>query len=302
MAQVTPFPHPRTGRTVAALVAFAAAAAAVAGLLAVLGFHGATPVPSRDAPLAGSAAPSMPPGVITFEVTGQGLFTAVASGSPLGTTTYEQLHAEGHVAAPVETAPSPDGRYLASVLREPAGVFLALTGPDGAQQPVVQLAAGDDPALVAGGKGHARAVAGVPLVVAWSPDSTQLAFGSITGEPYSLGILRHPGLKLPEVSYREVTGGYVGELAWSPDGRWLAISTYSMDRRDHSVLVVDAALGGYARYLIDGCHVTWSPDSRYVAIHRDPGPEAGAWVVSVTDPADRWPISREPGAFPLTWR
>ncbi|MEO6043326.1 MAG: hypothetical protein ABIQ47_05340 [Tepidiformaceae bacterium] len=97
-----------------------------------------------------------------------------------------------------------------------------------------------------------------------------------------------------------VTGGYVGELAFSPDGRYLAVSTYAMDRKNHTVLMLDLASGRMIR-LIDGCHITWSPDSRYVAIHRDPGAESGAWVVSATDATNRWAVSRETQAFPLTW-
>jgi Tol biopolymer transport system component len=154
---------------------------------------------------------------------------------------------------------------------------------------------------VAGGKGAARAVDGIPFVVAWSPDSQSLAFGSITGEPYVLGVLRSPGSPNPTLGFAEVRGGYIGELAWSPDGKYLAISTYSLDRRNHTVLIA-AGSTGLVRTLIDGCHITWSPDSKYIAIHRDPGVEGGAWVVSATDKEDRWPISREEKAFPLTWR
>jgi Tol biopolymer transport system component len=112
--------------------------------------------------------------------------------------------------------------------------------------------------------------------------------------------LRSPASFQPDVQYREVVGGYVGELAWSPDGSKLAISTYTIDRLSHSVLITDPG-DGYAPRLLDGCHVTWSPDSAYLAVHRDPGAEPGAWVVSATDAAERWAITREVQAFPLTW-
>jgi Tol biopolymer transport system component len=175
-----------------------------------------------------------------------------------------------------------------------------VTGPDGVQRVVYQLAGEFDPQLVAGGKGAARAVEGIPFVVAWSPDSKTFAFGSITGDPYVLGLMRYPGSVQPQLTFAEVTGGYVGELAWSPDGKLLAISTYALDRRNHTVLMADP-VSGSIRKLIDGCHITWAPDSKYIAIHRDPGVESGAWVVSATDSEDRWPISREVKAFPLTW-
>jgi hypothetical protein len=279
-----------------------AGAAAVACALAVVALLvvARSSQPAQPAVETAVEPRSFPAGVITYEVTGKGLFTADGGGHPIGTSNYEHLHAEGHVATAVEIAPSPDGSLIAKVVRDEAGVFLAVTDAQGAQRSLTQLASGDDPQLVAGGKGHARAVQGVPLVVAWSPDSKLLAFGSVTGEPYSLGLMRSPASLQPDVRYREVVGGYVGELAWSPDGSKLAISTYTIDRLSHSVLITDPGYG-YAPRLLDGCHVTWSPDSAYLAVHRDPGAEPGAWVVSATDAAERWAITREVQAFPLTW-
>lgn len=300
-------PAGRSASTV--LVAFAALSAAAFVFIAALRSGGSsTPAPElgrADVP----TAPTRPGGIITYEVTGKGLFVANGAGETLGTSTFEQLHAEGQVASPTESAVSPDGKWVAGIVRNPDGsVFLGLTSHEqqaskygGGPRIITQLAGSDDPALVAGGKGPARAVSGVPLVVAWSPDSKMLAFGSITGEPYTLGILRYPEWSQPSIAYSEVSGGYVGELAWSPDGTQLAISTYSMDRLNHSVLIADPN-GGNVRILSDGCHITWSPDSQYVAVHRDPGAETGAWVIAAADYADRWAITREVQAFPLTWR
>ena len=302
MTQAAPFANSPSRKPLAALAVLGAAGVIGVGFIAALSFDGDSSPPATEVrvPVA-PALPAGPGGVITYEVTGRGLFTATGDGSSLGSATYEHLHAEGHVASVVEEAPSPDGKWTAAILRNPSGVYLTLRGEDGIQRTVTQLASSDDPALVAGGKGHARAVEGVPLVVAWSPDSQTLAFGSVTGEPYSLGLLSNPGLANPSITYSQVYGGYVGELAWSPDGKLLAISTYSLDRLNHSVLIADPT-SGYVRTLIDGCHITWSPDSKYVAVHRDPGPEAGAWVIAATDKSDRWAITREEKAFPLTWR
>ena len=302
MARATQLPHSAHRRPLAALAALGVMAIIAVGLVAALSFRGSEPTqtPEVRIPIA-PALPAGPGGVITYEVTGKGLFTSTGEGAALGRTTVDQLHAEGLVAAAVDEAPSPDGKWTAAILRNPEGVFLALRGEDGVQRIATQLASGDGPALVAGGKGHARAVEGVPLVVAWSPDSKTLAFGSVTGSPYFLGLLSNPGAVNPAITYREVSGGYVGELAWSPDGKNLAISTYSLDRLDHSVLIADPATG-YVKTLIDGCHLTWSPDSEYVAVHRDPGPEAGAWVIAAANKSDRWAITREVQAFPLTWR
>jgi Tol biopolymer transport system component len=135
-------------------------------------------------------------------------------------------------------------------------------------------------------------------VVAWSPDSKQLAYGSVTGEPWTLQIMTTGAV--PQITTREVRGGYVGELAWSPDGRYLAISTYQLDRKNHTVLMYDTKTGSLS-HVIDGCHLTWSPDSRFLAIHRDPGPDGGAWVIS-PDGETRIALTRDPAAFPYSWR
>lgn len=279
--------------------------AALATMGSVVVIAGSLMLVTRGADGAPPAAPipniAVPPlaggGTITYEVTGAGLFTADSAGKPIGVSNYDQLARDGQVATAQESVPSPDGKTVATIERLPDGVYLALTAGNVTSR-ISQLATSGDPALVAGGKGAARAVEGVPLVMTWTPDSSQLAFGSITGEPYFLTLMRVG--PTPLMNGYTVTGGYVGELAFSPNGQYLAVSTYAMDRKNHTVLMLDLASGRMNR-LIDGCHITWSPDSRYVAIHRDPGVESGAWVVSATDATNRWAVSRETQAFPLTW-
>jgi WD40 repeat protein len=278
-----------------AAVLLLVAAIATALILASRGNEPAAPAPLS--PQSSVLSPAIP-GTITFEVTGFGLFTADATGAPLGTTTYDKLAHDGHVATAQDSVPSPDGKTVATIERVPAGVFLSVTA-GGFTNGIAQLAGSSDPALVAGGKGAARAVEGVPLVVAWSSDSSRLAFGSITGDPYVLTVMR-PATPTYGTAGFQVQGGYVGELAFSPDGKYLAVSTYALDRKSHTVLMLELATGRLTR-LIDGCHITWSPDSLYIAIHRDPGAEAGAWVISATNAEERWPISNEAQAFPLTW-
>ncbi|MGH2608445.1 MAG: TolB family protein, partial [Tepidiformaceae bacterium] len=276
---------------------------ALAGIL-LAGTVGAIALRVTDSPPADPAPvlvvtdrPPEPRGIITYEVTGKGFFTAHASGEVIGEASADDLH-HVHNAGAEDRVLAPDGTRSARIDRTDAGVFLAVGAP-GHEQMVGQIAGPSDPALVAGGKGHARAVAGVPLVVAWSPDSKQLAYGSITGEPWALQVLSvSSGFAFPGPRSYEVEGGYVGELAWSPDGRYLAISTYSLDRKNHTVLMLDTTTNRVDT-VIDGCHLTWSPDSRFLAIHRDPGPEAGAWIIS-PDGDTRLALSREPGAFPYT--
>jgi dipeptidyl aminopeptidase/acylaminoacyl peptidase len=233
-----------------------------------------------------TAAPS---GIIAYEVTGKGIFAVSAAGEQLGLAGHQHTF----IRAPRDDASSPDGNAIATVERRPDGVFLNVIWNHRVLAPI-QLAGPDAPTLVDGGKSLAAAVKGVPLVLAWAPDSKTLAYGSITGEPYVLHLLTAAGVRDVQVS-----GGYVGELTWSPDGRYLAISTYALDRKDHSVLIIGVG-ETVARRLSDGCHIVWSPDSRYIAIHRDPRTETGAWVLSA-DASERYAITTDPDAFPLTW-
>ena len=258
---------------------------------------GGSPDAEQQAVVARAAAqPSGPTGLITYEVTGKGFFNARPSGEQLGPASESDLHLV-HNATEQERVVAPDGSRAARVVRSADGVSLVASAP-GLLDRGFYLAAPSDPALVAGGKGAAREVAGIPLVVAWSPDSKKLAYGSITGEPYALQVVEPFGVGSPR--FYEVAGGYVGEVAWSPDGRYLAVSTYSLDRKNHTVFVLDTSTNALAK-VSDGCHLTWSPDGKYLAIHRDPGPEAGAWVIS-PDGHERYAVSREPGAFPYAWR
>jgi hypothetical protein len=263
------------------------------GLLAAActqGSESEPPTPPESVPNA-PAASVRPAGEVTFSVTGSGAFRIKADGSgrPVAAT------------LPALASPSEPGRY-----RAPNGT-ITLTVRETADGTFIDrsasafswwLASSGDPALVASGKGPAKAVEGVPLVVAWSPDSNAFAFGSVTGAPWSLHVANDRAA-LPEVATFEVPGGYVGELVFSPDSKYLAISTYSLDRRDHTVLVLELATG-QLRTLSDGCHITWSPDSRYLAVHRDPYREPGAWVLAV-DGSERFALSSDPEAFPHVW-
>jgi hypothetical protein len=247
-----------------------------------------TPVPTHGAE---SARPARPSGEVTFSVTGSGVFRVKADGS--APAVAASVPAQGASSEPGRF-PAPRGGAVLTVRQASDGTFLDRS----ASAFSWWLASPSDPALVAAGKGPAKAVDGIPLVVAWSPDATRFAFGSVTGEPWSLHVADDRSAAT-QVTTFEVPGGYVGELAFSPDSKFLAISTYSLDRRDHTVLVLELATG-QLRTLSDGCHITWSPDSRYLAVHRDPHREPGAWILAV-DGSERFAISSDPEAFPHVW-
>jgi hypothetical protein len=196
----------------------------------------------------------------------------------------------------VEEFPAPDGSAVVYVQREAGGAWLAVRD-DGGPRRLAQLADETSPPLVAGVKQDAQVAGGVPLVVSWSPDSRYVAYGSLTGAPYTLHVVERATWSQRD---HAVAGGFIGELAWSPGGDRLAVSTYSPDRLDHTAYVLDPG-GGTPLRLIDGCHIIWSPDGAHLALHRDPHRAPGAWVVAI-DGSGAYALSDDPTAFPLSWQ
>jgi hypothetical protein len=315
MAQVARDPHQhRTtaviGISVALGVAFATALAIAVAFAIGSPARGGTPLASAADVAAPAAA-----GVVAIEDAPASIapVTAVVESPPSGVLTYiagDGSHVSldvtrpdaplaGAIEVPALAAeagvyPSPDGRYLATVRRDDEGVFLDISA---GERLITSrwLASPSDPEFVVG-KGPARAVEGVPLAVAWSPDGRHLAYGSVDGEPWTLNILSTPSWGYANA---EVAGGYVGELAWSPDSSMLAISTYEIDRTDHTVLVYDSGDRSVS-HVIDGCHVVWSPDGTYLAVRREPSVTSGIWLVS-PDGRSRTAVTSEPDHFPLAW-
>jgi Tol biopolymer transport system component len=195
---------------------------------------------------------------------------------------------------------SPDGDAIAyvSITDERAWSIWRLTVKEGHRVTEVgQLGGGDGPRLVAkNGKGAARSSDGVPLVVRWSPDGTKLAWGSVSGSPYNLHVAERGSWVTR--SY-PMDGGYAGELAWSPDGRYVAVSTYEKDRSDHTLLVLDTTESHGPTRLAKGCVVVWAPDSRHLVLHGEPRTQPGLLVVSVTGDVQR--VSERKDVAPFAW-
>ena len=76
------------------------------------------------------------------------------------------------------------------------------------------------------------------------------------------------------------------DVAWSPDGRWLAFSDYSGGRGTYrpdkwSVYVVGADGSGRRLLVENALYVTWSPDGRRMAfIAGGPCPNSAIYVAN----------------------
>lgn len=122
-----------------------------------------------------------------------------------------------------------------------------------------------------------------PGFVGWpalDPAGTDLAVGRRDGGPATVEVL-DPRTGAPRRSMAGQFDRYLGALAWSPDGRWLAAAG------DDEVRVWDAATGALARSFAGHSRFTvrldWSPDSSRVASASHDG-TARVW--SVTGDAD----------------
>ncbi len=173
-------------------------------------------------------------------------------------TLPDSIMPPGRVAASYSGAPasalSPDGRTL------------AVTGPDGAVGLLV--AATGQPARPA-----LRPGVEFPVRLAFSPDGTELA--GVNGRQITIWSLRDGSARdfsLP----MGLAGGEAGGLAFSPDGRLLAVSG-----PDGQIMLLQTAFPLSATPLAGGgpaCDLAFSPDGRYLAAATPSG--AQLWDVA----------------------
>jgi WD40 repeat protein len=240
-------------------------------------------------------APAAPGGVLTYVRDGQYISIPVDDpGAPLVSAAIgPEDHSSAHHRP--TTAASPDGRYQANIVSDDQGTRIEVSAGGHIVQTIL-IASAEGVDLVANPKSLARAVEGVPLAIAWSPDSKYLAYGSIIGAPWTLHLFSTS--TWASVQY-EVEGGYVGELAWSPDSARLAISTYELERTNHTVLVLDTRANDVER-LIGGCIVVWSPDGNFVAVRREPLEEPGVWIAPIED-GSQIRVTADTKSYPVAW-
>lgn len=296
----------RTGIRVALIGGSVAVAAAVAAMIVTA--SGAT----ERIPRAGVLAPEPvtppvrtllstapverhePEGILTFRVEHELAAVRFGDAKTRVDTPTAEVPDRPSADTATEAYPSPDGRFTAVVGRDQDGTRLDVRSR-GELRFSLALAGPSDPEL-RGAKALAAAIEGIPLVVAWSPDSSRLAVGSIAGAPWTLNVI---GTRSWYVDRHELLGGYVGELAWSPDGESLAISTYELDGSDHNVLILDSAARSM-HHLLRGCTIVWSPDSGYLAVRREPRDVPGLWIASI-DGTTLTRITEEEASFPVSW-
>lgn len=133
-----------------------------------------------------------------------------------------------------------------------------------------------------------------PLYIAWSPDSARVAFGGGLEPPYTMKIV---DLESGSVQSTEFNEGYPGEIAWSPDGSKLGVSTYDAARTSHEVYTVDPATG-MATHVAQGCIIIWSPDGRFLAAHSS---EEHGIVIVDTVTLLKGRLTSQPDDAPIAW-
>ncbi len=159
---------------------------------------------------------------------------------------------------------SPDGKYIAVFSqRDLFGLDLYLADAD----------TGKVRAKLAGSDNDARydVLSFIDSAGAWSPDSHSFAFTVERGGRDAVAIVDVPSGKLQKVlPFEELKG--VSGLAWSPDGKKIALSATRDAVRD--LYLLDPATGAWEQ-LTKGWHTelqpAWSPDGKTLAFATDQG-------------------------------
>ncbi|MDZ4673069.1 MAG: protein kinase [Gemmatimonadota bacterium] len=230
------------------------------------------------------------------------------SRAPAGWTSYTQLtDGSGEESAP---SLSPDGESFAftSNVRGSWDIYVQRVGgrnpilvagdstlderwpaysPDGRQ--IVYSLGGGGLFLVGATGESARRLTSVGSNPSWSPDGTQVVFGSeAVVTPYqvygtgALWIVPVSGGEPRLLLRTEAGGGY--QPAWSPSGRRIAFWSARAGQRDLETIAVT---GGATVKVTDDVAVdwapTWSPDGRALFFASDRGGTMGLWRIGIDE-------------------
>jgi len=148
---------------------------------------------------------------------------------------------------------SPDGRFIAY-----AGEDAIYTVPS----------TGGRPRRVTGAE--------LPWTVAWSPDGSRIAFGNTPGDSdYADIVLVDPGGKHRSIVVHGQAGLNWGGVAWSPDGRTLAVARRSDEGGDPSgvpdLYLVDIRSEHETELAFESSDPSFSPDGKQIAASLDDG-------------------------------
>jgi dipeptidyl aminopeptidase/acylaminoacyl peptidase len=203
------------------------------------------------------------------------------------------------VRAPRQTAVSPDGKWIAWVVRAEQG-----RGSE------IEVAPVENPSATHRVTACSEGKQGEENEIAWSPDSTKLAFFSDCQAANGAGSEHQQGLYLAEPAAKSPAHrlttfhGYADEPQWSPDGKFIGLLYVEGATRPAGALaamkppsgvigveglevqrvaVVDTVSGELAQVTPTDLHVyefNWSPDSKELAYIAAPPPGENNWWVA----------------------
>jgi Tol biopolymer transport system component len=191
--------------------------------------------------------------------------------------------------APQDARLSPDGKLLAYSKAQ----ALYLSKPDGST-----------PKLISDNGGFSARVW-------WSPDSQFLAYTTGSSQTDKLVLADRQG-ETKMVLIPAFTSGIVSSVDWSPDSRWMLVSTEAVNLYDRPTQVYLFDKAGKNKLLLES-YVTaspaWSPDGHILALSLWGGPQAddpsyNIWLADLTDEktAATLPPSPTPGPQPTPTR
>ncbi len=171
--------------------------------------------------------------------------------------------------APQNARLSPDGKLLAY----PKYQAVYVSKPDGSS-----------PRLVSDyGSGPAK--------VWWSPDSQFLAYTTGIGQTDRLVLADRQGKTRATLFPILAESGTISSIAWSPDSRWLLVSTDAIDQYTRPTRIYLFDKNGDHQLLLEafiGASPAWSPDGHSLALSLWIGPDTDEpafdiWLADLTD-------------------